>query len=129
MTTDMEKVAHEVLCILEEENKHLSEGQLQEVGILLARKTMALARLEQVRSVLSSGERKTSSENHQLISLLEDVMTENQRLLKIAINAQSRVVKILSDALTGDDSSSRYQSYGGRADAVSHGRSIFKLNI
>ncbi|NLI27088.1 MAG: hypothetical protein GX413_06830 [Acetobacter sp.] len=129
MNTDMEKVVHEVLCILEEENKHLSEGQLQEVGVLLARKTMALARLEQVRSLLSSGERKISSANHQKIKLLEDVMAENQRLLKIAINAQSRVVKILSDALTDDDSSSRYQSYGGRADAISHGRSIFKLNI
>jgi flagellar biosynthesis/type III secretory pathway chaperone len=125
----MEKVVREVLCILEEENKHLSEGQLQEVGVLLARKTMALARLEQVRSLLSSGERKISSANHQKIKLLEDVMAENQRLLKIAINAQSRVVKILSDALTDDDSSSRYQSYGGRADAISHGRSIFKLNI
>lgn len=129
MNTDMEKVVHEVLCILEEENKHLSEGHLQEVGVLLARKTMALARLEQVRSLLSSGERKISSANHQKIKLLEDVMAENQRLLKIAINAQSRVVKILSDALTDDDSSSRYQSYGGRADAISHGRSIFKLNI
>ncbi len=129
MTEDLATAADRLAEVLAAENAALVAVDLARAGAMLADKTSAAAAFVAAQAashgVSYGGSHGTSNGNRSgtrpvALERLQDLVTENQRLLDIAIKVQGRVLGVIARALPRalrDPAATRYGAQGRMASA------------